>query len=79
MKNWNIFNVIEDVLIATGITISLADLQSVLSIIVLSVQVILIIVKLFIKLKNSKTDKEKIDHIDATIDEIKKIDKNKKK
>lgn len=79
MKNWNIFNVIEDVLIATGITISLADLQSVLSIIVLSVQVILIIVKLFIKLKNSKTDKEKIEHIDATIDEIKKIDKNKKK
>lgn len=38
-------NIIEDVLIASGITISLIDIQTILGIIILSVQVCLIIFK----------------------------------
>ena len=38
-------NIIEDVLIASGITISLIDIQTILGIIILSVQVCLILFK----------------------------------
>lgn len=45
MKHVNT-NVLEDCLIASGITISLIDIQTILGIIVLSFQVILILIKL---------------------------------
>lgn len=74
-------NVIEDVLIASGITISLIDIQTILGIIILSVQVGLILFKggkrIYDAIKN-KNSKEIETAIEETKDQLESLsDKTK--
>ena len=62
-----VYNVIEDVLIATGIAISLTDIQQVLSIIILCMNVVWILVKVGIKIYQHYKEK----NIQAIVDDIK--------
>ena len=62
-----IYNVIEDVLIATGIAVSLTDIQQVLSIIILCMNVVWILVKVGIKIYQHYKEK----NIQAIADDIK--------
>lgn len=59
MKHVNL-NVLEDVLIAGGVTISLTMIQTILGIIILSVQILLILWKagkrIYLAIKNKKVD-----------------------
>ena len=61
-------NVLEDVLIAGGIAISLPQIESILGIIILSVQVVLILIKAGTKIYNLIKAK-KYDEIDDTLKE----------
>lgn len=62
-----VYNVIEDVLIATGIAVSLTDIQQVLSIIILCMNVVWILVKVGIKIYQHYKEK----NIQAIADDIK--------
>ena len=62
-----ITNIIEDVLIASGIAISLADIQQILSIIILVLDVVWILTKLGIKIYQHAKNKD----IQAIADDIK--------
>lgn len=68
MKQINVF---EDLLIVAGISISLADLQSILGIIILSFQCILIFIKVFVKIKDA-LKKGNTEEIEKIVDETKK-------
>ena len=68
MKQINVF---EDLLIVAGISISLADLQSILGIIILSFQCILIFIKVFMKIKDA-VKKGNTEEIEKIVDETKK-------
>lgn len=57
MKHLNV-NTFEDCLIASGITISLIDIQTILGIIILSFQVILILIKLGKRVYNAIKKKD---------------------
>ena len=64
----NTFNVIEDVLIGMGITVSLIDIQQILSIVLIVLNVCMILVKVGLKLyEHVKT--KKYDQIDDDIKE----------
>lgn len=64
----NTFNVIEDVLIGMGITVSLIDIQQILSIILLVLNVSMILVKVGFKIYQHAKEK-KYDEIDDDIQE----------
>lgn len=68
---------LEDIVIASGITVSLVDIQTVMSIILLSFNIIWLCAKLIIKLcrylKDRKLDKAEIDDLMEDVYEI--IDK----
>ena len=67
MKHW--LNVLDDVLIIGGVTISLSMIQTILGIIILSVQVCLIIAKCILKIRSAiknKNPKEIEDAINET-------------
>lgn len=61
-------NILEDVLIIGGISISISMIQSILGIIILSVQIILIIVKGVMKIYNAIKNKN-MDEIDNIMKE----------
>ena len=65
MKHINT-NVLEDCLIASGITISLIDIQTILGIVVLSFQVLLILIKTGKRIYNAVKNKN-INEIESTI------------
>lgn len=72
-----ISNVIDGVLIATGITISMADIHQILSIIILTLEVIWILTKLGIKLYKKIKEKrygEIAEDIKTASDELKELD-----
>ena len=72
----NTFNVIEDVLIGMGITVSLIDIQQILSIVLIVLNVCMILVKVGLKIYDHVKTK-KYDQIDDDlqdgIDGIKEI------
>lgn len=64
----NTFNVIEDVLIGMGITVSLIDIQQILSIVLIVLNVCMILVKIGLKIyEHVKT--KKYDQIDDDLKE----------
>ena len=64
----NTFNVIEDVLIGMGITVSLIDIQQILSIVLIVLNVCMILVKVGLKIyEHVKT--KKYDQIDDDLKE----------
>lgn len=73
---------IEDMVILSGIGISLVDIQTIMSIVLLTFNIIWLLVKFGIKLyrylKDGKLTKEEIDDLTNDIDNIKNIggDKN---
>ena len=68
-------NVLEDALIVGGITISLAQIQTILGIVIMSFQIVLILVKASTKIYQSIKNK-KIDDIGHIVDETREqIDK----
>lgn len=73
MKQNNVLNILEDVSIVGGVTISLTMIQTILGIFILSVQAILILIKAFIKvyhaLKTEKVD-EAVDTLEETQDQL---------
>lgn len=72
-------NVLEDVLIVGGVTISLSMIQTILGIIILSAQVVLIITKAVIKIYQL-VKKKKYDEIENALDDAKdQLDDLKKK
>lgn len=76
-----ITNVIDDVLIATGITISLADIHQILSIIILILNVAWILTKLGIKIYQKVKQKkygEIAEDIQTAKDELTEVDNSLK-
>lgn len=73
---------VEDMIILSGIGISLVDIQTIMSIVLLTFNIIWLLVKFGIKLyrylKDGKLTKEEVDDLTNDIDNIKKIggDKN---
>lgn len=67
MKHLNV-NTFEDCLIASGITISLIDIQTILGIIILSFQVILILIKVGKRVYNA-IKKKNINEIEDAIND----------
>lgn len=63
-------NVLEDVLIIGGVTISLSMIQTILGIIILSVQVVLILIKAGTKIYNAIKNK-KIDDVEDALNDAK--------
>lgn len=69
-------NIIEDVLIASGLTISLMDIQQILSIILLVFNVIWILIKCGVKVYEHIKEKNihaVVDDIEQTKDELEKL------
>lgn len=69
-------NIIEDVLIASGLTISLMDVQQILSVILLVFNVIWILVKCGVKVYEHIKEKNihaVVDDIEQTKDELEKL------
>lgn len=64
----NTFNVIEDVLIGMGITVSLIDIQQILSIVLIVLNVCMILVKVGLKIHEHVKTK-KYDQIDDDLKE----------
>lgn len=64
----NTFNVIEDVLIGMGITVSLIDIQQILSIVLIVLNVCMILVKVGLKIYDHVKTK-KYDQIDDDLKE----------
>ena len=74
MKHW--LNVLDDALIIGGVTISLSMIQTILGIIILSAQVVLIIVKGALKIRDaikSKNAKQIEDAINETKGELENL------
>lgn len=74
-------NIIEDVLIATGVTISLLDIQQILSIILLVFNVVWILVKFGVKIYEhikQKNINAVVDDIKETKDELEQLSNNVK-
>lgn len=73
---------IEDMVILSGIGVSLVDIQTIMSIVLLTFNIIWLLVKFALKLyrylKDGKLTKEELDDLTNDIDDIKKIggDKN---
>lgn len=78
----NVKDVIEDVMIATGVSVSLVDIQQILSVVLLIFNVIWICIKAGVKIYHHIKDK-RYDQIDDTvkdaIDNIEKITNQDKK
>ena len=74
-------NIIEDVLIATGLTISLVDIQQILSIILLVFNVVWILVKCGVRIyehiKNKKVHAV-VDELEQTKNELEELSKDVK-
>lgn len=68
MKHW--LNVLDDVLIIGGVTISLSMIQTILGIVILSAQVVLIITKGVLKIR-SAIKKKNTKEIEEAINETK--------
>lgn len=69
-------NIVEDVLIASGLTISLMDIQQILSIILLVFNVVWILVKCGVKIYDHMKEKNVhavVDDIEQTKNELEKI------
>ena len=76
----NKINVLEDVMIVGGVVVSLSMIQTILGIVIMSVQAILICVKACVKIYNFIQNKqpEKIEEvIDSTKEELDKLSGNK--
>ena len=75
MKNGS-YEVIEDTVIASGIGVSLADVQNVLSIILLCFNLLWIVFKIIMKIKNyykdGVIDKEELDDLQHDVDSLNK-------
>lgn len=74
MKHW--LNVLDDVLIIGGVTISLSMIQTILGIVILSAQVVLIITKCALKIRSAiknKNTKEIEDAINETKGELENL------
>lgn len=74
MKHW--LNVLDDVLIIGGVTISLSMIQTILGIVILSAQVVLIITKGVLKIRSAiknKNTKEIEDAINETKGELENL------
>lgn len=74
MKHW--LNVLDDVLIIGGVTISLSMIQTILGIVILSAQVVLIITKGALKIRSAiknKNTKEIEDAINETKGELENL------
>ena len=74
MKHW--LNVLDDVLIIGGVTISLSMIQTILGIVILSAQVVLIITKGVLKIRSAiknKNAKEIEDAINETKGELENL------
>lgn len=74
MKHW--LNVLDDVLIIGGVTISLSMIQTILGIVILSAQVVLIIIKGVLKIRSAiknKNTKEIEDAINETKGELENL------
>ena len=74
MKHW--LNVLDDVLIIGGVTISLSMIQTILGIVILSAQVVLIITKGILKIRSAiknKNAKEIEDAINETKGELENL------
>lgn len=74
MKHW--LNVLDDALIIGGITISLSMIQTILGIIILSAQVVLIITKGILKIRDAiknKNTKQVEDAINETKGELENL------
>lgn len=75
MKHW--LNVLDDALIIGGVTISLSMIQTILGIVILSAQVVLIITKGVIKIrdaiknKNAKQIEDAINETKGELDNLK--------
>ena len=73
MKHSNVLNILEDASIVGGISLSLTMIQTILGIIILSVQIVLILIKAGIKIynsiKNGKID-EAVDTLEETQDQL---------
>ena len=69
-------NVFEDLLITSGIGVSLVDIQNILSIILLCFNILWIIYKIFMKIikysKDGELSKEEIEDIESDISELNK-------
>ncbi len=77
MKYFNKADVIDSVLISAGLGISLQDIQSILSIIIICLDILWIVTKVIIKfimyLKNDgKIDKEELEDLNNTFHELDK-------
>ena len=75
MKHW--LNVLDDVLIIGGVTISLSMIQTILGIVILSAQVVLIITKGILKIRSAiknKNPKEIEDAINETKGELENLE-----
>lgn len=77
-KTYNVLNRIEDVVIGTGLCFSIATFESILSIVLLSLNIVLIVSKIVIKvvtsIKNGKVE-EAIQTIEDGQKELKDIKK----
>ena len=74
MKHW--LNVLDDVLIIGGVTISLSMIQTILGIVILSAQVVLIIIKGILNIRSAiknKNAKEIEDAINETKGELENL------
>lgn len=66
----NVLNILEDVTIVGGVAVSLSMLQTILGIIILSVQIVLILYKGIRKIIDL-VKKKKYDEVDDALDEVK--------
>lgn len=74
-------NILEDVLIVGGISISITMIQSILGIVIMSVQVILILIKAYVKIRDAikKKNTDEIKQvIDDTQEQIKRLSESEK-
>lgn len=74
MKHW--LNVLDDVLIIGGVTISLSMIQTIFGIVIMSAQVVLIIIKGILKIRSAnknKNPKEIEDAINETKGELENL------
>ena len=74
-------NILEDVLIIGGISISITMIQSILGIVIMSVQVILILIKAYVKIRDAikKKNTDEIKQvIDDTQEQIKRLSESEK-
>ena len=74
--NNKLFSIFENTLIVAGVSISLPMIESILGIIILSFQIILIMIKTIMKIKESiknKNYQEIEEHVQNAQDEIEKL------